>query len=449
MSTDLHELADHMVKLAMSQGMDLAEARARSGWELSVKVRLGETELVQEAGHRGIALRVMKQKRVATSSTSDLTESGLQRLGEDATSLVDLTEADEFAGPAEPDLLCEPPHPDLDLHDEAMAEIDADSALQRARDAEQAALDYDPRITLSEGSNFTRVSGESAIVLSGGFSGSTRGSYASLVVTPVVEDTDGKKRRGHYWTARRHLCELEDVTAVGQEAARRTLRMLGARKVETQEAPVVFDPDTARSILGTFGGCITGGAIWRRSPYLLDREGTAVASPLVNITDNPLITRAPGSRAFDGEGLRSRINPVVEAGKLSTYLLDSYSARKLGRESTASAARGGGSVSASTSNFLLMAGEQSREELLSSTKNGLYVTEMMGFGFNAITGDFSRGAAGFWIENGKLAYPVSELTISGNLNDMLLNIDAVADDLELKTSTAAPTFRVSSMTIAG
>ncbi|NRA34400.1 MAG: TldD/PmbA family protein [Polyangiaceae bacterium] len=449
MSTDLHELADHMVKLAMSQGMDLAEARASSGWELSVKVRLGETELVQEAGHRGIALRVMKQKRVATSSTSDLTESGLQRLVEDATSLVDLTEADEFAGPAEPDLLCEPPHPDLDLHDEAMAEIDADSALQRARDAEQAALDYDPRITLSEGSNFTRVSGESAIVLSGGFSGSTRGSYASLVVTPLVEDTDGKKRRGHYWTARRHLCELEDVTAVGQEAARRTLRMLGARKVETQEAPVVFDPDTARSILGTFGGCITGGAIWRRSTYLLDREGTAVASPLVNITDNPLITRAPGSRAFDGEGLRSRINPVVEAGKLSTYLLDSYSARKLGRESTASAARGGGSVSASTSNFLLMAGEQSREELLSSTKNGLYVTEMMGFGFNAITGDFSRGAAGFWIENGKLAYPVSELTISGNLNDMLLNIDAVADDLELKTSTAAPTFRVSSMTIAG
>ena len=449
MSTDLHELADHMVKLAMSQGMDLAEARASSGWELSVKVRLGETELVQEAGHRGIALRVMKQKRVATSSTSDLTESGLQRLVEDATSLVDLTEADEFAGPAEPDLLCEPPHPDLDLHDEAMAEIDADSALQRARDAEQAALDYDPRITLSEGSNFTRVSGESAIVLSGGFSGSTRGSYASLVVTPLVEDTDGKKRRGHYWTARRLLCELEDVTAVGQEAARRTLRMLGARKVETQEATVVFDPDTARSILGTFGGCITGGAIWRRSTYLLDREGTAVASPLVNITDNPLITRAPGSRAFDGEGLRSRINPVVEAGKLSTYLLDSYSARKLGRESTASAARGGGSVSASTSNFLLMAGEQSREELLSSTKNGLYVTEMMGFGFNAITGDFSRGAAGFWIENGKLAYPVSELTISGNLNDMLLNIDAVADDLELKTSTAAPTFRVSSMTIAG
>ena len=449
MSTDLHELADHMVKLAMSQGMDLAEARASSGWELSVKVRLGETALVQEAGHRGIALRVMKQKRVATSSTSDLTESGLQRLVEDATSLVALTEADEFAGPAEPDLLCEPPHPDLDLHDEAMAEIDADSALQRARDAEQAALDYDPRITLSEGSNFTRVSGESAIVLSGGFSGSTRGSYASLVVTPLVEDTDGKKRRGHYWTARRHLCELEDVTAVGQEAARRTLRMLGARKVETQEAPVVFDPDTARSILGTFGGCSTGGAIWRRSTYLLDREGTAVASPLVNITDNPLITRAPGSRAFDGEGLRSRINPVVEAGKLSTYLLDSYSARKLGRESTASAARGGGSVSASTSNFLLMAGEQSREELLSSTKNGLYVTEMMGFGFNAITGDFSRGAAGFWIENGKLAYPVSELTISGNLNDMLLNIDAVADDLELKTSTAAPTFRVSSMTIAG
>ncbi len=210
----------------------------------------------------------------------------------------------------------------------------------------------------------------------------------------------------------------------------------------------MFSPDAARSILGTFAGCIVGGAVWRKSTYLVGREDTQVANQLVTIVDDPFIPRGPGSRAFDGEGLASQRNVVVEGGVLKTFLLDSYSARKLGRQSTASGARSGG-VSASTTNFVLQNGGVSHDDLVRSTPRGLYVTDMMGFGFNAITGDFSRGASGFWIENGELAHAVSEVTISSNLDAMLFGIDAVANDLDLKTSTAAPTFRVASMTIAG
>jgi PmbA protein len=181
----------------------------------------------------------------------------------------------------------------------------------------------------------------------------------------------------------------------------------------------------------------------------VDRVGTEVASPLVSITDDPLIVRGPGSRAFDGEGLRSRVNPVVEQGVLKTYLLDSYAARKLGLESTASAGRAGGSISATTSNFIMRAGSTPAQKIIEQTERGLYVMEMMGFGFNAVTGDFSRGAAGFWIEDGKLAFPVSEVTISSNLDRMLKGIDLVGDDLDLKTAVAAPSFRVSEMTISG
>jgi PmbA protein len=265
----------------------------------------------------------------------------------------------------------------------------------------------------------------------------------------VVEDEGGKKRRGHYWTGHRHLSGLESIEVVGRRAAERTLRQLGPRKVPTARAPVVFEADAARSLVSSFIGCVLGGSVWRRSSYLAEREGSRVASPLVHIIDDPLIPRGPGSRAFDGEGLASRQNVVVEAGVLRTFLLDSYSARKLGRQSTASAGRSGGGISAGTSNLIMSAGEQSPEEIIRATPRGLYVTEMMGFGFNAVTGDFSRGATGFWIEDGKLAFPVSEITISSNLDQMLQNIDAVGSDLVLKSSLACPTLRVSQMTIAG
>jgi PmbA protein len=267
---------------------------------------------------------------------------------------------------------------------------------------------------------------------------------------PVAADEGGKNRRGYHWTAKRFLDELEDPKKVGEEAARRTLRKLGAKKVKTCEVPVVFDPDAARSILGMLAGCIMGSSIWRKSSYLVGREGTEVASSLVSVVDDPLIPRAPGSRPYDGEGLASRKNVVVEKGVLRTYLCDSYSGRKLGRESTGNAARGGSAgVSCSTSNFILEPGADSNEAIVKGTKQGLYVTEMMGFGFNAVTGDFSRGAGGFWIENGELAYPVSEVTISLNVDELWKRIDAVGSDLDLRTATASPTIRVAKMTVGG
>jgi PmbA protein len=451
----MRDEADELLSLTRSvvkrarEGADVAEASCGRTWDLSAKVRLGEPELVEEAGQRGLSLRVIRNGRVAMTSTSDLSEEGLARCVADALELADLSEPDPWVGPADPSLLAAPPHPDLDLFDSALDALDAASALERARRAEKFALDFDGRITLSEGATFSRTSGTSVMVLSSGFEGVQRGSYAALSVAPVAEDQGGKRRRGSYWTARRHLSELESEQIVGEEAARRTLAKLGARKIETCEAPVIFDRDAARSILGTFAGCVVGGALWRKSSYLLGRLGTQVASELVHIVDDPLLPRAPGSRPYDGEGLRSRKNQIVSGGKLESYLLDCYAARKLELKPTASASRSGGSIGSSTSNFIMQGGAISPEELIASTARGLLVTEMMGFGFNAVTGDFSRGAAGFWIEDGRVAFPVGEITISSNLNTMLLGIDAVANDLELKTSTAAPTFRVASMTIAG
>jgi len=448
-SRELLKLAAEVVERARRAGADVAEASARGGSDLSTRVRLGKPELVEEAGHHSISLRVIRADRVALTSTSDLSPRGIERCVADALMLAELSEPDPFAGPADPSLLAQPPFPELDLFDEGLFKIDADRAIEQATIAEQAAFDFDPRIKLSEGATFSRSNSTSAIVLSSGFQAALRGSYASLTVAPVCEDEGGKKRRGHYWSATRHQSELEDPRFVGQEAARRTLAKLNPRKVPTQETTVIFDTDVSRSIIGAFVGCILGGSVWRKSSYLVSREGTEVASPGVTLIDDPLIPRAPGSRPFDGEGLPSRKNVVVDGGVLKTFLLDSYSARKLQRASTGSAARGGGSVSASTSNLIMQPGTLSREELIASTPSGLYVTEMMGFGFNAMTSDFSRGAAGFWIENGKFAFPVSEITISSTLDAMLKGIDGIANDLRLITSIASPTFRTARMTISG
>jgi PmbA protein len=427
----LIELAADVVERARKGGVDVAEAIARSGSELSTKIRLGEPEVVEEAAHKGLGMRVIKNKRVALTSTSDLTPRGIERFVKDALELVDISQEDPFAGPADP-------------------EVTAAQAIEIATRAEKAARDADPRITNSDGATFARTAGGFGIVLSGGFRGGYAGSYASIVVSPVADDEGGKKRRGFHYSAKRHLADLDDPEAVGREATRRTLRKLGARKVPTCEAPVVFDPDAARSILGLMAGCVMGGSIWRKASYLVGREGTRVATDLVTIIDDPLIPKAPGSRPFDGEGLLARQNLVVERGVLKTYLCDSYSARKLGRASTASATRGGGGgVGPSTSNFLLQPSDTPAEEIVKSTKRGLYVTEMMGFGFNAVTGDFSRGASGFWIENGELAYPVTEVTISLNVDELWQRIDAVGNDLDQRTSIASPTLRVSAMTIAG
>ncbi len=443
----LQQICDDVLGRLQRGGASDAKVVARAGRDLSVRVRLSEVELVEEAATQSLAVRCFKGQRVAMASTSDLTAAGLSRLVSDALELADLSQDDPSAGLPDPSELTHT-WPDLGLYDPTCGDISAAEAVVRARRCEEASRAFDPRITNSEGGAFGRTAGGFVMATSGGFRGGYQGSYASVSASPVAADEGGKNRTASYWSARRFLSKLESEEAVGREAGRRTVALLGARKVPTQEAPVVFDPDAARALLGAFAGCITGDAVYRRSSYLLDKMGESVASDLVYIIDDPLIPGAPGSRPFDGDGLATRRNVVVEGGVLKTWLLDTYGARKLGLRSTGNAA-GATGTGAGVSNFFLAPGTQTPAEILQSTRKGLYVTGMMGFGFNAVTGDFSRGATGYWIEDGALAFPVAEVTISLNFKDLFASIDAVGDDLDMKSSVASPTIRVARMTIAG
>ena len=339
--------------------------------------------------------------------------------------------------------------PDLDLWDDAVLSLDVAEGIRRARVAEAAARKLDARVTNSDGAIFGRSVAASAFATSAGFSGSNRGTHVSLSVEPICDDADGKKRNGSYWTGARFASALLDPETVGFEAARRTHAKLGSRKIPTGEAPVVISSDAGRGLLGQLAGVMSGGAVWRRSTYLAEREGTAVASPLVEIVDDPLVRRGPGSRPYDGEGLASRPNVLVSGGVLRQFLCDVHAARKLKRRSTGSAGRGiGGGPHVSVSNLILRAGT-TPAAALEKLDRGLYVTELMGFGFNAVTGDYSQGAAGFWIEGGGRAYPVGEITISASFDDLWKGIDAVGDDLDTRSSLQCPSFRVGRMMIAG
>ena len=446
---ELTDVATRAVELCRAAGAEAAEALVKDGAELTVKVRLGEPELVKEAASRALGLRVFVDRRAAVTYTSDFGADALARFAADSVRLARLAEPDELNTlPAAGDYARE--LPDLDLWDEAALSLDAAWGLDAARRGEAAARQADPRVTNSEGATFARTASASAFASSGGFAGGVRGTYLSFYVEPICDDADGKKRSGYWWTGSRFLGGLAEPEAVGLEAARRTVAKLGARKVETCTAPVVFDPEAGRGLLRELFGVANGSAFYRKSSYLCGREDTQVASPLCTVVDDPLIPRGPGSRPFDGDGLPSRPNVVVDAGVLRTVLCDTYSARKLGRASTGSAGRGvGGTPGPTTSNFILRAGVDRPEDIVKRTERGLYVTEMMGFGFNPVTGDFSRGAGGFWIEQGEKTFPVSEVTISANFDELWRGIDALGTDLELRTSTACPTFRVARMTIGG
>ncbi len=444
----LADIATRSLEQLRALGVDHAEIAVGSGSELEVGVRQGEIELVKEAGSSGLGVRVVHDGRVATSSTTDFRPESLA---------VFLARAVEMAQVSEPDALAVPPSPralvkewpDLDLFDPATDRIGAARAIKLAISGERAALRADARITTSEGASFGRSSGCSVLATSGGFLGRSAGTYQSLVVQAVADDEGGKKRKGVHWTGGRFFGELESPVEIGKEAARRALAQLGATKMPTGRYPIVFDKHAARAIVGLVASCVVGDAVYRHRSYLAGRLGTAIASPIVSFIDDPLVPRGPGSRAFDGEGRKVRKIAVCKKGVLNSYLLDTYSARKLDLRPTGSASGGGGVPHSSTSNFYLMPGRGSPEALLKGIERGLFVTRMMGFGFDATTGNFSRGAEGFLIENGELGHPVSEVTVSRNLDELLRGIDKIANDLEFKTSIAAPSFRVDEMTVAG
>ncbi len=445
---ELDASARHALDHLRLLGVEHAEVAVSQGERLEVGVRQGEVELIKEAKSRGLSVRIVHDERVATSSTNDLARAGIERFLARVVEMAELAEQDPLAVPPDPDELTGQ-FPDLDLWDGEVARVDADRALELALAAERAAFGFSAKITSSEGAGFSRSESHSVLATSGGFIGHSAGTYASLVAQVIADDDGGKKRNGYHWTAARKLDLLLDPEHVGREAAHRAVRSLSSVKIETGVYPVVFEHEAAGAILGLLASCILGDSVYREQSYLGSRLGSQIASDKVTIVDDPLLPRGPGSRRFDGEGRSVHANTIVAAGRLECFLLDTYAARKLKLDPTGSAGGGGGVPHSTTSNFFMRAGTSKPDELLVGIERGLFVTSMMGFGFDSLTGNFSRGASGFLIENGKLTIPVSEITISRNLDELLQGIDAVADDLEHRSSVASPSFRVDRMTISG
>jgi len=436
-----------VLRRAAARGATAADGFLVEDRHFSATVRLGDVETVTHARDQRLSLRVFAGRASAAASTSDLSPASLERVVDEATALARVTAEDPHAGLPEPGDLVDR-LPELDLEDAGGHELSPEEKIDLARRTEAAALEMDPRITNSEGAEFSDRHARYAYATSSGFVKSYATSSFSLSASPVAGQ-NGDMQRDYWYSAARKRSRLDDPASIGKTAARRALRRLGGRKVKTVEVPVIFDPENAASLLRSLAGAASGPALYRRASFLLDRLGSRIASAGVTVVDDGLLPGALGSRPFDGEGLATRRTVLVNEGVLESYLLDSYSGRKLGMRSTHHAARDGAGVTVSTTNLMLLPGPASPEELIASVEDGLYVTELIGFGVNGVTGDYSRGAAGIWIEGGKLTYPVEEVTVAGNLLEMFAAVDGVANDLVLRDRTASPTLKIRRMVVAG
>lgn len=445
---DYRDLASDVLRKANRLGASGAEVLVVEDESFSVLVRMRGVDTVKSAREKRLGLRVFVGQRSATTATSDFAATALDRLLADTVAMAKATPEDPCAGLPDAGAFS-PDLPDLDLWDAEAGALPLPERIAMASRAEDAALGFDPRICNSEGSDYGHRDARIRFANSHGFSGEYRASSVSLSVTPVAKDEAGMQRDGWYSTHRR-LNRLESPETVGRTAAQRTLRRLGARKVATQEVPVVFDPDMAASLLRSVCGAVSGSAIYRGASFLVGKLGQQVASAGLTVVDDGRRPGGLGSRPFDGEGLPTRRTVVIENGVLASYLLDTYTGRKLGLVSTGNASRSlGQRPTVGPMNFYVQPGAASPEAIIRSVDRGLYVTEMIGFGVNLVNGDYSRGAVGIWIEKGELAYPVEEITIAGNLTDMLRDIEMIGNDLEWRGSIAAPTVKIGRMTVAG
>ncbi len=442
------ELAADVLARAKANGATEADIVVADGETFSVQVRVGTVDRLTKAREKRLGLRVFVGKRSATTSTSDFSKSSLERLVSETCTLARAVVEDQVSGLPDASQMATD-RPDLDLYDETV--LGADTQIDWAKRGEAAAFAADPRITNSEGAEFDSSSGRVVLANSHGFVGSYKSSSFSLAVSPIATDTDtGSMQRDAWYEVQRKFARLSSAESIGQEAARRAVRRLGARRVTTKRVPVVFDQDTAGSLLANLCSAVSGYGLYKRASFLFDQLGKAVASDQITVYDDGRMVGGLGARPFDGEGLATRKNTIVERGVLTSYLLDTYSGRKLGLPSTGSASRSvGESPSVGPTNFYLVPGTKSPEQILGSVKEGLYVTELIGFGINMVTGDYSRGASGYWIENGELAFPVEEITIAGNLKQMLKDIELVGSDLVFRGRIASPTLKISEMMVAG
>lgn len=433
----LSRIVEQALAEAKRLGADQAEVGVSGSDGVSVNVRLGEVETLEKDRSQSMGITVFKNQAKGSATSTDLSEAAVNAAVASACSIAQFTQPDEYAGLADAELMATQ-QPDLDLHHPW--ELNTAEAIAMAKDCEDAARSYDQRISNSEGAGLSSHQGVSVYGNSHGFVGAYAGTRHSLSCS-VIAASDGDMQRDYWYSVARNANDLATPQDIGKLAAQRAVERLQPRKVKTQTAPVLYSPEMARSLLGHFIGAIRGSALYRQASFLQDKKGQSLFPEFIHIKEQPLLKGALGSAAFDYEGVATRARNIVKSGVLQDYVLDSYSARRLGMQTTGNA---GG-----VRNLELQAGSQTQAELIKTMDTGLYLTEMMGSGVNGITGDYSRGAAGFWVEGGEIQYPVAEITVAGNLLDMYRHIVAVGSDLKIDSNTRTASILIDGLTIAG
>jgi PmbA protein len=443
--TEMKKLAEWAVGSALSEGAETVEVTLSDRREIEVSARKGSVENLTDSASSSIAISVSVDSRKAIVTSSDLEENSISSLIRDGIDIARFMGKDEFFGlPDENDLgVTSSP---LGIFSRDIEAVEADSMIETALHLEKIACDMDQRI-ISDGAWVSHALERVVFSNSMGFCEGFGKTYSSIGLSCAAEEESrrgeniGKKQSSYWFSQATSPAHLESIEHVARKAVERTIRKLGAVRPKTCEVPVVFDPVTARALLSHLSAAVSGGQIYKKASFLVDRKGDEIGSPHVTIYDDPLLEGRIGSRPFDSEGVRSRTNIVFDRGRLETYLMNSYQARKLGERTTGNA---GG-----PSNFYLKPGSASQEEIISSVDDGLYLTYLIGPGVNTVTGDFSQGAHGIWIEKGELSHPVDEFTVTGTFQKMLLGLSAVASDIDWNSSVAAPTIKIDSLTISG
>ena len=433
----LAAISEDIVRRCRSKGASEVDVGVSIDVGLSVGVRLGEVESIEHTRDRGLSLSVLFGKRKGSASTADLSADSIEKTIEHACAIARYTEEDPCNGLADPDRLARV-FPDLDLwHPWSLG---PDEAVELGLACEQAGRDFDPRIDNSEGAT-VQVGATLAVgATSQGFVGRERATRHSISASMIAEDANGMQR-DYWYESVRSAADFPDVASIGRKAAERTLARLGGRKLSTRQCAVMFAPETARSLVGHFLSAVSGGALYRRSSFLLDELDKRVFPDFVQIMERPHLLRGQASAAFDSEGVATRDSDLVRDGVLARYILGSYSARKLGMQTTGNA---GG-----VHNVIVQPGADDFSAMLKRMGTGLLVTELMGQGVSLISGDYSRGAAGFWVENGAIAYPVEEITIASNLRDMFAGIVAIGNDVDRRSHLLTGSILIERMMIAG
>ena len=450
MMKDYRSLASELVSELKKQGADAADVFIQSSVGFNTTVRLGKIERLQQSISKGLGLRVIKNGAMANTYTTDFNDRAVKDLARDTMQIVQVSNTDKYNGLAPKEMLGTYDGK-LMLFDESIAKLTPEKKIEMARTAEEAGMKFDKRIKNANGTSWNDSWTQVTLANSDGFAGQYQMTQASLYVGLLAEDEDGTKQTDGFYTFGRFFNTLASPQAVGEEAGRRVVKKLGGRKVKSAVVPVVLDPRVGSFFLGDVFGAASGGSIYRRTSYLVDKVGQQIISPMITITDDATMMDGVASRPFDAEGVRSSNIVVVEKGVLKQYVCDSYAARRLNLKPTGNASRSyQGNPGVGSSNLSIKNGDTVPADIIKSVKNGLYLDRVGGQGLNSTTGDFSMGASGQWIENGELTHAVQEITVAGNVLKVLNNVKAVGNDMNFKLgTTAAPTLLIGEMTVGG